>query len=104
GSGLYKTVDGGKNWDLMTEGLPKESIGRCGLSIYRKDPRIVFAVVQTADKDTSGIYRSDDKGASWIRINALCPAPSFFFGQIRVDPSDEQSVYVLGIPFYVSRD
>src|SRR5207244_9762655 len=47
GSGLYKTSDGGKSWHKMTAGLPKNSLGRCGLSVYRKDPNVVYAVVQT---------------------------------------------------------
>ena len=51
GAGLFKTIDGGKTWQKMTNGLPKRPLGRCGFSIYRKDPNVVFAVVQT-DKTT----------------------------------------------------
>jgi photosystem II stability/assembly factor-like uncharacterized protein len=119
GAGLYKTADGGKSWTQMKTGLPDRPFGRCGLSIYRKDPNVVFAVVQTDktavttagqgpnDKklgpDAGGIFRSDDKGKSWTYVNSLCPRP-FYYGQIRVDPSDVQRIYVLGIALHGSSD
>jgi photosystem II stability/assembly factor-like uncharacterized protein len=133
GSGLFRTSDGGKSWQKMTEGLPKNSFGRCGLSVYRKNPNVVYAVVQTertptpvagqaanlkereeTDKDGNkvkrpitaddgGIFRSDDKGRTWTYLNSLCPRP-FYYGQIRVDPNDDQQIYVLGIQFHVSSD
>src|SRR5207237_783643 len=43
--GIYKTIDGGKNFKRLTAGLPACQLGRVGLDYYRKDPRIVFAVV-----------------------------------------------------------
>jgi photosystem II stability/assembly factor-like uncharacterized protein len=133
GSGLYRTTDGGKNWHRMSAGLPLRPLGRCGLSIYRKDPSTVFAVVQTdltssgtagqeanlkdreitsefgkkqklpITADDGGVFRSDDNGKTWRQVNSLCPRP-FYYGQIRVDPADVNRVYVLGINFHVSRD
>jgi S1-C subfamily serine protease/photosystem II stability/assembly factor-like uncharacterized protein len=44
-SGLYKTTDGGKTWRKLTKGLPTSQMGRIGIDWYRKDPNIVFAVV-----------------------------------------------------------
>jgi photosystem II stability/assembly factor-like uncharacterized protein len=132
-AGIYKTTDGGKTWDQLTIGLPDHPVGRCGLSIYRKDPRIVYAVIQTdrttsttagqeanlkvrevkdatgfkrlaaIDANDGGVFRSDDKGRTWKHVNSLCPRP-FYYGQIRVDPGDDQRVYVLGIDLHVSKD
>ena len=45
GSGLYKTTDGGKNWKKLTKGLPTSQLGRIGIDWYRKDPNVLFAVV-----------------------------------------------------------
>ncbi len=119
GSGLYRTEDGGKTWVRMTNGLPDRPLGRCGFDIYRKDPRIVYAVIQTDKTDlretrgqhpktgnraeTGGIFRSEDKGKTWTKVNDLCPRP-FYYGQIRVDPNDDKRVYVLGVSFFVSSD
>jgi photosystem II stability/assembly factor-like uncharacterized protein len=126
--GIFKTTDGGKTWEQLTGGLPTGAYGRCGVSVYRKDPNVVYAVVQTdktntsvtgqpptilKDKDgnpgkvgpadTGGVFRSDDKGKSWKKLNDLCPRP-FYYGQIRVDPTTEQRVYCLGVAFYLSTD
>jgi photosystem II stability/assembly factor-like uncharacterized protein len=120
-AGLYKTSNAGKTWDRLTQGLPENKIGRCGLSICAKNPKVLFAIIPT-DKtslvrekefgqpaqsagivETGGVFRSDDAGASWKKVNDLCPRP-FYFGQIRVDPSDENRVYVLGVTLHVSTD
>jgi photosystem II stability/assembly factor-like uncharacterized protein len=141
-SGLFKTVDGGKTWTRMTDGLPKRPIGRAGLAVYPKDSRIVYAIVQTdktggkgfkkggkdkdvkdkdikgkeaKDKDAKeqkdgkdpadggGVFRSEDGGKTWMWMNGICPLP-FCYCQIRVDPNDEQRVYVLGVQMAVSKD
>lgn len=118
GAGLYKTVDGGKSWHKLEAGLPTRPLGRCGISIYRKNPNIVYAVVQTdktlitvqgqpankkLDLAAGGIFRSEDKGKTWTHVNSLCPRP-FYYGQVRVDPSDDNNLYVLGINFHISRN
>jgi photosystem II stability/assembly factor-like uncharacterized protein len=50
-----------------------------------------------------GVYRSDDGGVSWKRVNSLNPRP-MYFSCIRVDPSDDRNVYVLGVQQFRSRD
>jgi photosystem II stability/assembly factor-like uncharacterized protein len=120
-AGLYKTIDGGKTWVRVSKGLPKRPIGRCGLAVYRKDPRILYAVVQSDktllrretewgqpakandDPVTGGVFRSSDRGETWVKVNDLCPRP-FYFSQIRIDPNDERRLYVLGVSLHVSAD
>lgn len=50
-----------------------------------------------------GVYKSTDAGESWTRINSLNPRP-MYFSQIRVDPSDSNFLYVLGVSLYRSKD
>ncbi len=50
-----------------------------------------------------GVYRSEDAGKSWTRINSLDPRP-MYYSEIRVDPSDDSYVYVLGTALYRSED
>jgi photosystem II stability/assembly factor-like uncharacterized protein len=120
-AGLYKTTDGGKTWARLTRGLPDRPIGRCGLAVSRKDPRVLYAVVQTdktllrretewgqpakanADPATGGVFRSDDRGETWVKVNDLCPRP-FYFSQVRIDPHDDRCLYVLGVTLHVSKD
>ncbi len=109
--GIFKSEDGGAHWLRLTSGLPKET-GRIGLAVYAKNPKIVYAVVQ-ADPDgatgwavrvkSGGVFRSEDGGAGFTRVNPLNPRP-FYFSQIRVDPENDQRVYVLGYLLHVSDD
>jgi photosystem II stability/assembly factor-like uncharacterized protein len=102
GSALWKTTDGGESWTKLTEGLPTEGdIGRIGVAVYRRDPRIVYALVEHAKQ--GGIYRSDDKGATWRKMSDTNPRPSYY-SQVHVDPSNDQRVWVLGAPLFLSED
>ena len=44
-AGLYKTVDGGKNWKKLTNGLPTGMTGRIGLDWQSKSPNVIFAII-----------------------------------------------------------
>ena len=48
-----------------------------------------------------GVYRSDDGGEKWTRMSDINPRP-FYFSQIRIDPANDQRVYVLGMALLVS--
>jgi len=100
GSGLYKTTDGGENWTRLTEGLPKGTTGRIGLDIYRKNPRIVYAVVEHKQ---GGIFRSEDKGFSWKKMSRTNPRP-MYYSKIRIDPNNDQRIWILGARMYMSDD
>lgn len=105
GSGIYKTVDGGEIWTKLSRGLPYEGeresqTGRIGLDIYRRNPDIVYAVVEHSQ---GGVFRSEDRGESWKRMSDINPRPAYY-SQIRVDPNNDLRVYVLGMPFFRSED
>jgi len=110
--GIFRSTDGGKTWTKLEGGIPKET-GRIGLDMYRKDSKVLYAVVQsyeggTTDIDnveskTGGVFRTEDGGNHWTRMNALDPRP-FYFSQIKVDPENEKRVYVLGYMLHVSDD
>ncbi len=53
GTGLYRTSDGGKSFQKVTQGLPTVKMGRIGLDWYRKDPNVVFAIIDTERAGTS---------------------------------------------------
>jgi photosystem II stability/assembly factor-like uncharacterized protein len=101
GSALWKTTDTGKTWTKLGGGLPTGVIGRIGLDIYRKNPAVIYATIEHG-KD-GGIYRSDDRGKTWKKINPLNPRP-MYFSQVRIDPQDDKRIYVLGVSLYVSDD
>ncbi len=101
-SSIYKTIDGGKTWTEMNSGLPQNRIDKIGLDIYLRNPEILYAVaISVREKpDERGeniVFRSDDAGESWQRVSPkdIRIKGSSRYGQIRVDPNDENHVYVL---------
>lgn len=100
--GLYRTIDGGSHWTKLTNGLPASGdIGRCAVEVYRKNPNIVYALIENMAQ--GGIYRSEDKGATWAKMSDTDPRPSYY-SQIRIDPNNDQKVWVLGAPLYYTED
>src|SRR5438445_895524 len=57
--GMYRTIDGGAHWTKLTKGLPTTGdIGRCAVDVYRKNPNIVYALIEHITQGV--IYRSED--------------------------------------------
>jgi len=100
GSGLYKTTDAGKTWTRLVNGLPTGVVGRIGIDVYRKNPNVVYACYEHKE---GGIFRSEDRGKTWKRMSALQPRP-LYFSQIRIDPQNDQRIYMLATPLFVSDD
>jgi photosystem II stability/assembly factor-like uncharacterized protein len=101
--GLYKTTDGGATWKKLTKGLPYAEggdVGRIGISIYRRNPNIVYAIVQ---HQKGGVFRSEDKGENWTKMGDTNPRPSYY-SQIVIDPNNDLRIWVLGAPMYYSED
>jgi photosystem II stability/assembly factor-like uncharacterized protein len=107
GSGLFKSTDGGTTWKPLTEGLPTtpEGLGRIGIAISPRLPSRMYAQVE-ADAKHGGLYRSDDAGASWRRVNdeQRIWGRGGDFAEVRVDPRNPEVVYVCNTSTYRSED
>jgi photosystem II stability/assembly factor-like uncharacterized protein len=100
-SGLYKTIDGGATWSRLKGGLPETGeTGRIGIDIYRRDPNIVYVCYEHAK---GGIFRSDNKGETWTHMGDYNPRP-MYFSQIRVDPNNDQRIWLAGVSLAFSED
>lgn len=111
GAALWKSTDGGETFRRLTNGLPPGEYGRIGISIYRKDPKIVYVCIEQGSGYNAsteyavyeaGVFRSEDKGESWKHMSNWNPRPTYG-SQIMVDPSDDQRVYMEN-PFSFSDD
>ena len=105
GSGLFKTTDGGDSWIELTDrpGLPGGTKGRIGVAVSPALPDRVWAIVEAED---GGVFRSDNGGATWTRVNRereLRQRP-FYYSHIFADPSDPDTVYVANLDLWKSVD
>lgn len=105
-SGLYRSGDGGASWELLKQGLPTETLGRIAVAIAPGKPEVVYASVETANKETTGMYRSDDGGDTWALIdnsfnNRVRP---FYFANITVDPGNDSIVAKAAVTGIISED
>jgi photosystem II stability/assembly factor-like uncharacterized protein len=103
GSGLYKSTDGGTNWQQLTNGLPSDGLGRIGIAVAPTNRSRVYAIV---DAMAGGLYRSDDAGATWRQASADSRiwGRGWYFGKVTVDPKNADLVYVMNTGAYRSRD
>ncbi len=118
GTGLYKTTDGGATWKELTNGLPKGSMGRIGIDICRTKPETLYAVYDNHNLRPGAtnpnatingqVYRTDDAGASWRKVNPddvdVSGKAGYSFNQIVVDPNNAERVWVTGSDFHHTDD
>lgn len=131
--GIWKTTDAGKTWTEVNTGLPSPQFrGRIGIDISLSNPKVLYAFVDNyepgrpareGENDAYGrpifearikgaeVYRTDDAGGSWRKVAEASDYLTRFsgtygwvFGQTRVHPTDENTVFILGVPLAVSRD
>lgn len=119
GSGIYRTMNGGKTWQRLAGGLPGGThIGRIGLAVAPSNPNVVYAwlVNQTPRKVKTDkgeetvrpgpeVYRSADKGETWARMAMKNEKVALHsYGDIRVAPDNPDTIYLLGVNIMISED
>jgi photosystem II stability/assembly factor-like uncharacterized protein len=113
GAKVYKTVDGGQNWTILTGGLPQEDQGRIGLTMSATDPDVIYAEYIGANSQLFGIFRTADGGQSWTSLpvdesTGLSPNAmggfGWYFGKIRVNPENHDDILLLGVDLWRSLD
>ena len=95
GSGLYRSTDGGENWEEVRDGFPDGILGRIAVEVAPSRPSRLYATVESED---TGFFYSDDLGKTWTRggRSGIVEARPFYFSLIIVDPVDHNIVYKPG--------
>ncbi|MCD4690463.1 hypothetical protein K8S17_03290, partial [bacterium] len=107
-SGIHKSTDGGDTWIELTNGLPSGTeVGRIGVSVCASSPNVIYAMYVDHPGYFDGVYKSTDYGTSWTQtsdgaLSNLTSSFGWYFGQIRVDPTNSNRVFAMGVPFYRS--
>ena len=97
GSGIYMTIDGGKNFIKLGKenGLPDGNLGRVGITISKSNPNRVYALVESTK---SGLYKSDDGGYNFTLVNSqktIVDNRPFYFQDIICDPLNENTLWYI---------
>lgn len=96
GSAIYKSVDEGSTWTRLSGGgWPNVELGRIGLAVtHSAGGTRVYAAVDS--KEAGGLYRSDDGGGHWTRVNDETAFTNWYASRLTVAPNDPDTVYTVG--------
>jgi photosystem II stability/assembly factor-like uncharacterized protein len=103
GSCLYKSEDGGKNWNKIIKEFPAGELGRIAIAVAPSKSGIIYAAVEA---EKGGFYRSTDYGSSWnlMSTNPVLIQRPFYFALLAVDPKDYNRIYKPGFSLAYSED
>jgi photosystem II stability/assembly factor-like uncharacterized protein len=101
-SGIFRSVDGGRTWNKLTNGLPK-LLGRAGVKVAPSQPETVYIACESKE---GTFYRSTNAGENWHEMtrNREVVSRGFYYADLRVDPKDENRVYAIATSLMVSID
>jgi photosystem II stability/assembly factor-like uncharacterized protein len=104
GSAVHKTTDGGKTWEKIAAGLPKDyHMGRIGLAGAPSNPDMIYAIIEASDEE-KGIYRSTDFGSTWTKQSDHMTTSPQYYNELVVDPKDPERVYSMDTFTHVTED
>src|SRR5580693_7905352 len=105
--GVFRSTDGGETWHELTKGLPTnaQGLGRIGFGISPSNPNRIYTLVDAAP-EVGGLYRSDDAGESWQRVNheERIWGRGSDFAWVRVSPENPDIIYICNTSTYRSTD
>ncbi len=105
-SKVWKSIDGGETWENLSDkpGMPKGLNGIIGITVSPKNSNRIWAIIENTE--APGVYRSDDAGKTWSRINqdrALLQR-AWYYCRIYADTQNEDKVWVMNVSYGVSKD
>jgi photosystem II stability/assembly factor-like uncharacterized protein len=105
GSALFTSDDGGENWVKMTNGLPKEHMGKSSIAVSPMNPNVVYAAIELNGRK-GGFWRSSDKGASWVKMSDMVGGGTgpHYYQEIFADPDTFDMVYMSNNASAFSKD
>ncbi|HOO10105.1 MAG TPA: glycosyl hydrolase, partial [Cyclobacteriaceae bacterium] len=104
-SKLWKSIDGGDTWDELTDnpGMPGGTNGIIGVAVSPMNSNRVWAIIENVH---GGVFRSDDAGATWKKVNEdrELRQRAWYYTRITADTQNEDKVWVMNVSYGVSKD
>ncbi len=108
---IFKTLDGGSSWSEIEGGLPKGNFSRTGITMSHNNPNILYALYIDSTFNIHNVYKTIDGGSSWSELEKgegfddnIFRGFGWYFGQIRVNPLNDDDVFILGVEMLRTQD
>jgi photosystem II stability/assembly factor-like uncharacterized protein len=113
-SGIYRSFNSGISWEYLgpANGLPNPTItevGRIGLAISQSNPDLLYALYADGS-NYLGLYKTNNFGTTWTNadpdqdLSTGTGGFSWYFGQVRIHPTNPNTVYAMDVAFMRSID
>ena len=105
GTSIYKSIDGGENWNKINKGLPSSNMGKIGLAISPMNPDIIYAAVET-ERRKGAVYRSANSGGSWEKMSETVSAGTgpHYYQELVASPHKFDKIYLMNVRVLVSEN
>lgn len=105
GTGIHKSMDGGKTWTQLKGGLPGGNLGKIGLAISPQQSNVIYAAIEK-DRRTGEVYRSEDYGTSWKKMSATVSGATgpHYYQELYASPHQFDRLYLMDVRAQVSED
>ncbi len=104
-SKVFRSYDEGKTWEDISQynGLPSFPWGIVGIAISPVNSKRIWMMIEASD---GGLYRSDDGGNNWKKVNSnrALRQRAWYYTRVYADTQNEDKVYVLNVSYGVSTD
>ena len=105
GTALYKSTDGGENWNKLTTGIPKERLGKIGLAMNHFNPDIVYAAIEM-ERRKGGVFMSVNGGQSWKKMSNTVSGGTgpHYYQELYSSPHKDGRLYLMNNYVMISED
>lgn len=97
-SNIYKSIDGGITWTILTNGLPTTTDkGRISIDISNSNPDILIASYTNSAGDSLDLFKTINAGATWISLSntGITTSPyNWWFGGVFINPTNSNNVFI----------
>ncbi len=107
---IYKTVNAGSNWNILSSGLPNTKLARFGICMSKQNPQKLYVSVCDSTYNLKNIYVTTNGGTNFSPVPDYSAASGIFngfgwyFGKITVKPNDDNDILIAGVEHYRSMD
>ncbi|MGI9547212.1 MAG: VPS10 domain-containing protein [Flavobacteriaceae bacterium] len=105
GTALYKSTDGGENWTKLTQGIPKERLGKIGLAMSHFNPDVIYAAIEM-ERRKGGVFMSKNGGQSWAKMSNTVSGGTgpHYYQELYASPHKDGRLYLMNNYVKISED